>query len=71
MIDDNQIRLYQFYQAVLERLEYMYPEFQEKSVGMLKVLHAFSDKPPLIKALVNRDLLAGVVLKKKFSRTAS
>ncbi len=64
MSEDNQHRVYSFYSAVLSKLEQLYPEFREQNASMLKVLHAFSDKPPLIQALLDKNLLAGVVLKK-------
>lgn len=64
MFQNRQNAIYCFYQALLRRLETAYPELQEQGAGMLKVLHAFSDKPPLIRALLEKDLLAGVVLKK-------
>lgn len=64
MSEDNHNRVYTFYSAVLNRLEKIYPEFREQNASMLKVLHAFSDKPPLVQALLDKNLLMGVVLKK-------
>lgn len=56
-----------FYGAVLDDLTDRYPAFVDKKVGMVKILHAFQDKLPMIEALTDRNMLAGVILKKSSS----
>ncbi|MEM9470141.1 MAG: NAD(P)-dependent oxidoreductase, partial [Pseudomonadota bacterium] len=62
---------YQFYSNVLDRLDQQFPELRENNTAMLKVLHAFSDKPPLVQALIDREILRGVILKKSSSEMQS
>ena len=58
-----------FYRAVLDVFGARYPHLFESDARLFKVLHAFEDKIPLVDALLERDLLAGVVLKKSSSET--
>lgn len=56
-----------FYEDVITVFGARYPRLLENRIGMIKVLHAFDDKLPLVDILLKRDLLSGVVLKKSSS----
>lgn len=58
-----------FYHDIIRAFSQKYPRLTEEKIGMLKVLHAFEDKIPLIEALLDHDLLVGVTLKKSSSET--
>lgn len=60
-----------FYRDILGAFENKYPRLLEEKSGMLKVVHAFDDKIPLIEALLERDLLVGVILKRSSSEVQS
>ncbi|MEM7618394.1 MAG: NAD(P)-dependent oxidoreductase, partial [Pseudomonadota bacterium] len=56
-----------FYKEVIETFERKYPTLDNNGFSLIKVLHAFSDKVPLVRALTNKGLLAGLTLKRSSS----
>jgi S-adenosylhomocysteine hydrolase len=56
-----------FYRDLIDTFTYGYPALRENQVKLVKVLHAFEDKVPLVEVLLEKDLLCGVLLKKSSS----
>ncbi len=56
-----------FYHKLLDVLHDRYPAMHRHGIGMVKVLHAFKDKLPLVEVLLERGLLYGLMLKKSSS----
>jgi len=56
-----------FFDEVIRVFGQKYPDFREKHVSLIKVLHAFSDKLPLIHVLTKKNLLSGLILKRSSS----
>ncbi len=57
-----------FYHEVLDTFGEQYPRLFEDDIGMVKVLHAFEDKVPLVDVLLERGLLVGGILKRSSSQ---
>lgn len=53
-----------FYGEVIETFERQYLSLNNNGFSLIKVLHAFSDKVPLVRALTSKGLLAGLTLKR-------
>lgn len=60
-----------FYKDLLNALANKYPRLIEENIGMLKVIHVFDDKIPLVDVLLDQNLLVGMVLKKSSSEIQS
>ncbi len=56
-----------FYDEAIVSFLQKYPALKTESIGLVKVLHAYNNKIPLIQSLLDHDLLSGVVLKRSSS----
>ena len=65
---DQYRRAKAFFGEAIDIFADRYPKLSEINGKMFKVLHAFEDKLPLIDVLLERELLAGVLLKKSSSQ---